>query len=494
MNDLLAAFGITEEDLKEEKKPSGKNKKKEKGKELPAKKEKNRYELPIKFCAGHLQQIFSDDNEKTWSEDKLKSQIRKTFRELAGVFFQLKVMNVEEKEEGVTTYIKPEIMYKEISNEDKLEFPLEVVAGETSLWLDAKITLDEIKTLWTQEHPEYKGCKFQYDEKQKLLIPFVEGSAPGGRLYSCPITVGYLDTKEVYTDDDFDEESISEDDIRDKYCEKYPEYEACDFVYQEELNLLFPIMRKEKDPDKKLIAIPVELRAGGINLLVQSEDLNGKTEASLEEIRSVLEKIYPEYSKERTEMLYDKKHFVVPILKSSKKGVLVLSSDTQWKHEVITDRVGSKWRIETRPFGIFRYNLSEDGPVQFELTAPKIPKSMLYEVVKIFEKDPKREFAVQIFYDARNSRYELFIPEQRATGSTVEFSRDAEKEKELDLMMDIHSHGLFSAFFSITDNRDELGIRLYMVVGNLGAEEHSFAFRAGLAGHFGRLEIEDIFE
>lgn len=495
MNDLLAAFGINEDDLQEGKKNLSKNKKKENTKDVLAKKENgNRYELPIKFCAGHLQQIFTDEKEKSWSEDKLKSEIRKNFRELAGLYFKLQVMNIEEKEEGVSTYIRPEILYKGFDNEEKLEFPLEVVVGESALWLDTKITLDEIRTLWSQEHPEYKGCKFQYDEKQKLLIPFMEGDAPGGKQYSCPITVGYLNLKETYTEDDFDEEVLMEDDIRDKFCVKYPEFEGCDFVYQEELNLLFPVMSKEKEKSNKLIALPIEVRAGGINILVQPEDLDGKNVATLEEIRMVLEKIYPEYSKERTEMIYDKKHFVIPILKSSRKGVVIIPSDSNWQHEVRRDHNGCEWRIEKRPFGIFRYNMTENGSVLFERTAPKVPKSLLCKVIKLFKEEATCERAVQIFYDLKSKKYELLLPKQKVTASSVEFERDVKKERELELMMDIHSHASFPAFFSVTDNRDEVGIRLYMVIGNLDRPKHTFVFRAGLAGHFGVVTIEDIFE
>ena len=141
--DLFDIFGITEEELKDEKKASAKPKKKEK-KEKKEKKQGTNYKLPVSFCAGHLRQIFYDEAAGTWSEDTLKKNIRSTFRELAGIFFKISVMNVEEKEEGIETYIRPEIMYKEFTNEDKLEFPLEVTAGTESLWLDTKMSLDEI--------------------------------------------------------------------------------------------------------------------------------------------------------------------------------------------------------------------------------------------------------------------------------------------------------------------------------------------------------------
>ena len=54
-------------------------------------------------------------------------------------------------------------------------------------------------------------------------------------------------------------------------------------------------------------------------------DFQGKEEVSLEDIRRKLEMIYPEYSKERTIMEYDERHFIIPILKSSSKGVILRS-------------------------------------------------------------------------------------------------------------------------------------------------------------------------
>ena len=144
--DLFDIFGITEEELKDEKKPSAKPKKKEK----KERKQGTMYKLPVSFCAGHLRHIFCDESADTWSEDMLKKNIRNTFRELAGIFFKLSVLDVKEKEEGIETYIRPEIMYKEFTNEDKLEFLLEVVAGMESLWMDTKMSLDEIKALWVE--------------------------------------------------------------------------------------------------------------------------------------------------------------------------------------------------------------------------------------------------------------------------------------------------------------------------------------------------------
>ena len=59
--------------------------------------------------------------------------------------------------------------------------------------------------------------------------------------------------------------------------------------------------------------------------------------------------------------------------------------------------------------------------------------------------------------------------------------------------MDIHSHASFHAFFSSTDNEDEKGIRLYMVIGNLDQPKCSFKIRAGMAGTFGDMALADVF-
>lgn len=115
--------------------------------------------MPVKFCGGHLQHIFGANEDGEWSEDELKKKIRDEFRELAGIYFKLKSIELEEKEEGVATYVKPEIVYKEITDEEKLEFPLEVVAGKATLWQDTKISIEEIRGLWVKEHPEYQSTQ-----------------------------------------------------------------------------------------------------------------------------------------------------------------------------------------------------------------------------------------------------------------------------------------------------------------------------------------------
>lgn len=485
--DLFDIFGITEEELKDEKKPAPKPKKKEK-------KSGVKYKLPISFCAGHLRYVFRDESTDFWSEDMLKKNIRGTFRELSGIFFKISVLNVSKKAEGIATYLRPEITYKEFKEEDKLEFPLEVVSGEESLWMDTRISLEEIRALWVEAHPEFKGCKFQYDERQKLLIPFMEKNAPGGKKYTFPVTVGYLGIRETYTEDDFSVQEVTETELQEKFVQSYPEFSGCGFAYIEEQNHLFPILKSGQKEKDDMIAIPVEIRASGFSITVNPEDVQGKNSATLEEIRRLLEKTYPEYTKDRTDMQYDKRHFIVPVLISSRKGMEIRSTDPDWKHEIVEDEYHDKWRVEITPFGVFRCNTSKRSHACFQLTAHKIPRQILDKILRIFKKTPEYEHAVQIFYDASRRSYIIYEPKQYVTGSSVEFKRDMLLEQKYVLVMDVHSHGVHPAFFSRVDDDDEKGIRLYMVLGNMNRKVPTYALRVGIAGIFGKLSVEDVFE
>ncbi len=287
---------------------------------------------------------------------------------------------------------------------------------------------------------------------------------------------------------------MTEAELQQKFASHYPEFSECGFAYIEEQNHLFPVMKSGQEEKDKSIAIPVEVRASGFSLTINPEDIQGKRSATLEEIREVLEGVYPEYTKDRTDMQYDQRHFVVPVLISSRKGLEIRPLNPGWKHEIIEDEYQDKWRVETTPFGVFRCNSSKKDQAAFQLSAHKIPRRILEDVIRIFKKTPALEHALQIFYDNSKDSYILFEPEQCVTRGSVKFKRDLQMEQKYILVMDIHSHGMYSAFFSSVDNEDEKGIRLYMVFGNLDRHTPGYALRVGVAGIFGEVALEDIFE
>jgi hypothetical protein len=59
--------------------------------------------------------------------------------------------------------------------------------------------------------------------------------------------------------------------------------------------------------------------------------------------------------------------------------------------------------------------------------------------------------------------------------------------------MEFHSHGLMASFFSGVDNRDELGLQIYAVVGNLNMLIPEVKVRIGIYGCFDKLSLSEVF-
>ena len=396
-------------------------------------------------------------------------------------------------------WIKLDISYKSAAEEENIFIPVTVKAGNTFMEFteEAADSLAEIRERWTALHPEYENCKFHYDDKQNLLIPFVCGEAEiKGKKYSLPVKVGYLDDMVTYTAQDFGDDtlqSVTQEQIRKLYAVNHPEFDNAIFSYVEKINSLFPVINFKKTDEAAKYSLPLKLRGSGFVLDLETVDFEGKTEVTLEEVRVALEEVYPEFSKERTEMIYDERGFIIPVLKGSKKGLTVTSTRKNQNLFMVQGRDGNRYRIEQMPYG--QFDCREDGAeADFHLSAGKIPGSLFSEILRFFRKDPRREAAAQIFYDDKAGTYELHFPEQKADVCTVIFDRDMLLESEKVLVMDVHSHGQMNAFFSSVDDHDEKGTRLFLVLGKIGGRMPAWKLRAGIAGHYRELAFSDVFD
>ena len=396
-------------------------------------------------------------------------------------------------------WIKLDISYKSAAEEENIFIPVTVKAGNTFMEFteEAADSLAEIRERWTALHPEYENCKFHYDDKQNLLIPFVRGEAEiRGKKYSLPVKVGYLDDMVTYTAQDFGDDtlqSVTQEQIRKLYAVNHPEFDNAIFSYVEKINSLFPVINFKKTDEAAKYSLPLKLRGSGFVLDLETVDFEGKTEVTLEEVRVALEEVYPEFSKERTEMIYDERGFIIPVLKGSKKGLTVTSTRKNQNLFLVTGRDGNRYRIEQMPYG--QFDCREDGAeADFHLSAGKIPGRLFREILRFFQRDPHREAAAQIFYDDKTGSYELHFPEQKAGVCTVVFDRDMRLESEKVLVMDAHSHGQMNAFFSSVDDHDEKGTRLFLVLGRISGKMPAWKLRAGIAGHYRELELSDVFD
>jgi|GEM_PF-652651 PRTRC genetic system protein A len=134
----------------------------------------------------------------------------------------------------------------------------------------------------------------------------------------------------------------------------------------------------------------------------------------------------------------------------------------------------------------------------FHPALPKIPWELFEQAVSFFravmERHGNAEAYIQFFWNREEGTYFAHVPEQFVSGGHVSFNRDAALEATHILVLEAHSHNTMGAFFSGTDNADEQGDRLFLVVGRLDCRIPQVLVRYGMAGHHDRLDIEAVFE
>ena len=122
---------------------------------------------------------------------------------------------------------------------------------------------------------------------------------------------------------------------------------------------------------------------------------------------------------------------------------------------------------------------------QIELVNGKIPGRLYDLSLAILMANSEMEQYLAITWE---NGYRLTAPFQERSEASVKYHTLPS------LIMDIHSHGYFEAFFSGTDNKDEQGLRFYMVVGRLDTLLPEVELRLGAYGYFVPLGIEDVFD
>ncbi len=85
-------------------------------------------------------------------------------------------------------------------------------------------------------------------------------------------------------------------------------------------------------------------------------------------------------------------------------------------------------------------------------------------------------------------RVQLHRPVQQATGVTVM----AAGNDDPNTLCELHSHGNMHAFWSMTDDADEQGARLYAVIGRLDAASE-IRIRVGVYGHWHPVPVTAVF-
>ena len=121
-----------------------------------------------------------------------------------------------------------------------------------------------------------------------------------------------------------------------------------------------------------------------------------------------------------------------------------------------------------------------------ELAHGPIPARLFEVGLSWFEDDPGTERLFAVRWDGQ--AYRLVVPEQEGTASSLRYTPPA------GVIAEFHSHGSSRAFFSKTDDGDELGFRIYGVVGRLDSPEPEMSLRVGVYGHFAQVDWPQVFD
>lgn len=120
-----------------------------------------------------------------------------------------------------------------------------------------------------------------------------------------------------------------------------------------------------------------------------------------------------------------------------------------------------------------------------KLSSGKIPWRLLDLALSVLIATPDEERFLAITWEGD---YRLRCPRQEGTSGGVKY------ERLPNTVADIHSHGTMRPFFSSTDDEDEQGFAIYMVVGRLGEPEPEVLLRVGIYGYFAPVSLEQVFE
>lgn len=114
-----------------------------------------------------------------------------------------------------------------------------------------------------------------------------------------------------------------------------------------------------------------------------------------------------------------------------------------------------------------------------------LPAELLSEGMAWMQRDPGRERFFSVRPDS-DGNYELHCPPQSGSASQVLYLPEGPAVAEF------HSHSSHPARFSLTDDTDEQGLRIYGVLGRLDLPIPHLTMRLGVYGYFRTLEWSQV--
>lgn len=204
---------------------------------------------------------------------------------------------------------------------------------------------------------------------------------------------------------------------------------------------------------------------------------------------------------------YEEERMIFLAMKGSTKGAYEVVGCRKRYDELIRqpyasfyhDCRGQMLAVEKTPSGIFSAQ-EEGGAGTFQAVLPKIPLRM-HDCIRAFFRDVAKtyrtEVLVRIYWDIAKKQHYAELPRQKATGSSItELSDDRFGLQDTSRypVAEFHSHCFHSAFFSPTDDMDEVMPLIYGVWGSFQDAIPTFCMRGcAMTIPFAIEDISDVF-
>lgn len=493
----------------------------------PVKKEEL-YKLPITVYTGYREPFSIEANEAKYKEGITLKQLKQEIEAICPEY-PAKVMLVEVDSKSSKAWAALNSMLAVRKGNLKLnKDTLISLAGHeidhTSVMTDTEceVSIDELKKTFETVHPAFAYAGF-VAEGNVITPVFDEGKMPSELKFPIRLCLygrenwqiaqeeynAFLTEKGNTLEGDG---KYDEDMVREMITARYPDFDGdhLRLHYMDKENIVLVTMYVKPVSGatagkKKEELYPTEGTTLSFifNKVPLSPELfDGKKEVSKKELISYCATLYPEYDNENTQIRYDKERkLIIPVLQGSSKGAVSdLKMVTDEKELEALKNSGCYelfnymdeqrlYRVESTPVSFIKASKENPEAGTYEYRLPKIPGSILKSIVDfimLVEKTYGTEVLVRIYWDPDKEEYLFELPEQEVSPSSV-MTREPLMDGVYPIM-DIHSHCHYDAFFSVVDNADEVGSRLYGVVGSVH-NDPQFLLRAGTGGCF--VNIDD---
>jgi PRTRC genetic system protein A len=130
-----------------------------------------------------------------------------------------------------------------------------------------------------------------------------------------------------------------------------------------------------------------------------------------------------------------------------------------------------------------------DYPIGLELKVPRIPARWLHSVLDHALNCGRHIEQMYHFHWWESAEWRVSAPRQQAGAGRVSYHGGDDPT----IALDLHSHHAMNAFFSLTDDDDEQGLRLYGVIGRI-YDRPELRLRVGVYGDWLELDPLDLFD